>query len=131
MKSEFREIFDTQLEAVLAEMPDRIHELMDEIPLVVDDYPSPDVMRRARVRFRSQLCGLYTGIPLTQRSVEHWGVPSDVIHIYREGILQQATRRDGTISLPRLQKQIRITILHEFGHHHGLTERDLRELGYG
>lgn len=131
MNLELRNIFDTEFEVVLAELPARIHELMEEIPLVVEDYPSADVMRRMRVRHRSQLCGLYTGIPLTERSVMHSGVPSDVIQIYREGILSQATRRDGTISVPRLRKQIRITILHEYGHHHGMTERDLREMGYG
>jgi predicted Zn-dependent protease with MMP-like domain len=128
---ELRSIFDTEFETVLAELPPRIHELMDEIPLVVEDYPSLDVMRRMRVRHRSQLCGLYTGIPLTERSVMHSGVPSDVIHIYREGILAQAMHRDGKISVPQLRKQIRITILHEYGHHHGMTERDLREMGYG
>jgi predicted Zn-dependent protease with MMP-like domain len=131
MNAELREIFDAEMEAVLAELPPRIHELMDEIPLVVEDYPSREVMRRMRVRHRSNLCGLYTGIPLNKRSVNDWGVPSDVIHIYREGILAQATRRDGTISAPRLRKQIRITILHEYGHHHGMTERELREMGYG
>jgi len=131
MNRDLRDIFDTELEAVLSNMPQRIHELIDQIPLVVEDYPSPEVMRKMRVRHRSHLCGLYTGIPLNQRSINDSGVPSDVIHIYREGILSQATRRDGTISTPRLQKQIRITILHEYGHHHGLTERELRDLGYG
>lgn len=131
MNLEMRNIFDAEFEVMLSELPARIHELMEEIPLVVEDYPSAEVMRRMRVRHRSQLCGLYTGIPLTKRSINDWGVPSDVIHIYREGILSQATRRDGTISVPRLRKQIRITILHEYGHHHGMTERDLREMGYG
>jgi predicted Zn-dependent protease with MMP-like domain len=131
MNTELRNLFDHEFDAVLAELPERIHELIDEIPLVVDDYPSPEIMRRTRVRHRSQLCGLYTGIPLTKRSVNDWGVPSDVIHIYREGIMAQATRRDGSVSRPRLRKQIRVTILHEYGHHHGMTERDLREMGYG
>jgi predicted Zn-dependent protease with MMP-like domain len=131
MNSELRDIFDAELETVLADMPARIHELIDQIPLVVEDYPSPEVMQKMRVRHRSQLCGLYTGIPLNKRSINDSGVPSDVIHIYREGILAQSTRRDGAINVQRLQKQIRITILHEYGHHHGLTERDLREMGYG
>jgi predicted Zn-dependent protease with MMP-like domain len=131
MNLDLRNTFDQELEAVLAELPQQVHDLIEEIPLVVEDYPSHDVLRRTRVRHRSQLCGLYTGIPLTHRSVNDWGVPSDVVHIYREGILAQATRRDGSLSLPRLRKQIRITILHELGHHHGMTERDLRELGYG
>ena len=131
MNVKLRELFDTQLEAVLAELPQQVHDLLDEVPLVVEDYPSREIMRRMRVRHRGDLCGLYTGIPLIHRSVEHWGTPSDVIHIYREGILSISRRTDGTISLPRLRKQIRKTILHELGHHHGLTERELRELGYG
>ena len=118
MNAELRDIFDAELETVLAELPPRIHELMDEIPMVVEDHPSREVMRQMRVRHRSHLCGLYTGIPLNKRSVNDWPVPSDVIYIYREGILSLATRRDGTISRPRLRKQIRITILHENGHHH-------------
>jgi predicted Zn-dependent protease with MMP-like domain len=127
---EHRRLFDEQLELVLAELPPLVKKLMDDVPMVVDDYPSPEIMRRARVRHLSELCGLYTGIPLIHRSVEHSGVPSDVIHIFRLGILSQA-RRGGAIDVEELQRQIRKTILHEYGHHHGLTERDLRELGYG
>jgi predicted Zn-dependent protease with MMP-like domain len=84
-----------------------------------------------RVRHRSHLCGLYTGIPLINRSVDHWGTPSDVIHIYRLGILSQSRMRDGRIDEAELRNQIRRTILHEYGHHVGLSERDLRDLGYG
>ena len=87
-------------------------------------------MHRTRVRHRWQLCGLYTGIPLIHRSIEHSGVPSDVIHIYREGILTQA-RRGNRIDDTELGRQIRLTILHEYGHHFGMTERELRDLGYG
>jgi len=76
------------------------------------------------------LCGLYTGVPLIKRSVQHSGVPSDVIHIYRLGIMSQARKRDGSFNRAELQNQIRKTILHEYGHHVGLTENDLRRLGY-
>lgn len=131
MNAELRKLFDQQLESVLARMPPRVGELLDEVPLVVEDFPSPQVMRTTGVRHRAQLCGLYTGIPLIHRSIDHSGVPSDVVHIYREGILSQAGSRRGRIDLPRLRQQIRITILHELGHHHGLTEEELQDLGYG
>ena len=127
---DLRQLFDEQLDVVLAELPPEVKKLLDDVPMVVDDYPSPELMRRAKVRHRSQLCGLYTGIPLTKRSVNDWGVPSDVIHIFRLGILSQMRHR-GQIDPVELRQQIRLTILHEYGHHHGLTERDLRELGYG
>jgi predicted Zn-dependent protease with MMP-like domain len=128
---EHRAFFDEQLERVLPELPQQVRDFMNDVPLVVEDYPSSEIMRRMRVRHRSALCGLYTGIPLTQRSVNHSGVPSDVIHIYRQGIMSQARRPGGQIDPLELQRQIRFTILHEYGHHVGLTERDLRELGYG
>lgn len=131
MSPELRDYFDQQLEAVLRELPQPVKDCMNDVPLVVEDYPSEEVMRRMGVRHRSALCGLYTGIPLTKRSVDHWGVPSDVIHIYRQGILSQARTGERGKEPAELCQQIRFTILHEYGHHVGLSERDLRELGYG
>ncbi len=132
MHPDLRHHFDCQLEAVLQELPPEVHRLLDEVPLIVDDYPSPAMCRRVGVRRPDELCGLYDGIPLTHRSVADSGVPSDVIHIFRAGILRMAGyRRDGTGDERRLREQIRITILHEVGHHFGLTEEDLEELGYG
>jgi len=131
MNPELRQLFDEQLEQVLPELPQQVQNFMNDVPLVVEDYPSPEIMRQMRVRHRSALCGLYTGIPLIQRSINHSGVPSDVIHIFREGILCQAGIRRGRVDEAELRLQIRFTILHEYGHHVGLTERDLRELGYG
>jgi predicted Zn-dependent protease with MMP-like domain len=86
------------------------------------------MVRRLGLRHRDDLCGLYTGVPLTDRSVNPQ-IPTDVIHIFREGILRLARRR-GRYDDDELRRQIRITILHEVGHHFGLTEKDLRDLGY-
>ncbi|MFV1966232.1 MAG: metallopeptidase family protein [Pirellulaceae bacterium] len=130
MKRQLRDLFDQHLESVLGQLPERVDQLLDEVPLVVEDHPSREIMQKMGVRRRDRLCGLYTGIPLTQRSVEHSGVLPDVIHIYREGILSLALDRQGRISEEELKRQIRITVLHEVGHHHGLDEDELRELGY-
>jgi predicted Zn-dependent protease with MMP-like domain len=130
MERTLRDYFDTQLEAVLAELPQRVHDLLDEVPMIVEDYPSPELMRKMGIRRRVDLCGLYTGIPLTARSVEHSGVLSDAIHLFREGVLSLAIDGNHQIDEAELRRQIRITILHELGHYHGLTEKDLEELGY-
>jgi predicted Zn-dependent protease with MMP-like domain len=126
-----RRRFDELLERVLAELPPMIHELIDRVPLHVEDYPSQRVMEDTGVRYREDLCGLYTGIPLTERSVMQSGTLPDVVTIYREGILAAAADRDGRVRNSRLLREIRVTVLHELGHHHGLSEDDLRELGYG
>jgi predicted Zn-dependent protease with MMP-like domain len=131
MNDHLRSYFDEHLEQVLAELPAEAKKLLDDVPLVVEDYPSREVLERVGVRHRAALCGLYTGVPLIHRSVQQSGIPSDVIHIYREGILGQSTSRRGEINAEKLRRQIRITILHELGHHHGLTEKELRALGYG
>jgi predicted Zn-dependent protease with MMP-like domain len=131
MKPELRQLFDEQVEAVLAELPQQVRDFMHEVPMVVEDHPSREVMRKMRIRHPAHLYGLYTGIPLIKRSIDSWGVPSDVVTIYRLGILSKSRRRDGSFDESELRKQIRRTILHEYGHHVGLTERDLRDLGYG
>lgn len=130
MSPELRELFDAQVERVLPELPEQVRRFMDDVPLIVEDYPSKEVMRRMRIRHPSHLFGLYTGIPLIKRSIEHWGTPSDVIYVFRLGLLTQARRHDGTIDEDELRDQIRSTILHEYGHHVGLSEKELRDLGY-
>ncbi len=125
-----RNYFDTQLEHVLRELPKRVQDLLDDVPLLVEDYPSRRIMRELGVRQRHHLCGLYTGIPLTQRSIEHAGVPSDRIYVFREGVFQLALQQRGYADQEELRRQIRITVLHELGHHHGLDEDELERLGY-
>jgi predicted Zn-dependent protease with MMP-like domain len=131
MNEELRQLFDEQVEVVLAELPQQVTDFMKDVPLVVEDYPSREVMQRMKIRHPAHLYGLYTGIPLIKRSVDNWGVPSDVVNIYRLGILSKSRARDGGFDKAELRNQIRRTILHEYGHHVGLTERDLRDLGYG
>jgi predicted Zn-dependent protease with MMP-like domain len=130
MNSQLRQYFDEQVDWVLERVPQRVHDLLDEVTMYVEDHPPRRVMQQLGVRRRDQLCGLYTGIPLTQRHVEISGVLSDAIYIYREGILSMATDRRGNVDEDELRYQIRITILHELGHHHGIDEDELRELGY-
>ena len=131
LRPELRQFFDEQVELVLAELPQQVKDFMEEVPLFVEDYPSDDVMRRMRIRHPANLLGLYSGIPLLERSIELARRMPDFIHIYRLGILRMSRARDGSFDESELRKQIRKTILHEYGHHVGLTERDLRDLGYG
>ena len=126
-----RRRFDEQLDWVMARMPPLVHELIEKVPLHVEDYPSDAVMDEMGLQYIDELCGLYTGIPIGDKSVTHSGVMPDVVTIYREGILSTAADRRGEINLDRLRDEIRITILHELAHHHGLTEEDLDRLGYG
>ena len=131
MHRKLRDFFDIRLEQVLAGLPGWITELLDQVPLHVEDFPSAEVMRQLHVTDRGSLCGLYTGVPLTDRSVDHAIRMPDVVTIYREGILQAAENEWGNLTESELIRQIRITILHELAHYHGLDEAEIANLGYG
>jgi predicted Zn-dependent protease with MMP-like domain len=130
MKESLRRYFDQQVDRVLADAPPRVHELLDEVTMYVEDHPSRRVMQQMGVRSRRALCGLYTGIPLTERHVDTLGravrrhLPVPRRHP------GHGPRPRGRIDEQELLRQIRITLLHELGHHHGLDEDDLEELGY-
>lgn len=131
MNQSTRENFDRQLEAVLAELPQQVHDLLERIPLIVEDYPSERMLHDVGLKHRSDLCGLYRGRNILQRSIDDSGIPSDVVYLFRLGLMREAESIAGKPSNSELREQIRITILHELGHHHGLDEDDLDELGYG
>lgn len=139
--------FDALVEEVLEELPPRIRALLDEVPLIVDDRPEPRLAEELYAEmghprgetleeFVEGLCGLHSGVPLTERSVEHsGGVPED-IRIFRAGIVSTA---GGWRPQPgetaddvddAVFEEIWVTVLHEIGHHFGLDEDDLDALGF-
>ncbi len=126
-----RRVFDTLLEQVMEDLPDEIHSLIEEVPLVVEDRPSARTMREMQVESAEELCGLHDGIPLTERGSSEQPTLPDTITIYRLGILSLVLEQMGEVDRDELRRQIRITILHEIGHHFGLDEDGLEALGYG
>lgn len=128
---ELQDRFDNLLKDTLDELPAELLKLFDEIPLVVEDYPSEKMLARLGISRPELLRGLHTGVPLTRRSVRHSGVLPTVITIYRLGICNVASDRRGEISDVDLAREIRKTVLHELGHYFGLGEEELRKYGYG
>lgn len=70
------------------------------------------------------LFGLYTGIPLTERTSSYGMVLPDKITLYQRSI------EEGCRTKEEVQAQIRTTLLHEIGHHFGLSEEELEQVGY-
>lgn len=131
---EFQSRFDELLERLLAGLPKRVRSVLDEVPLHVMDEPDRLILKDLGVEPADmddaveELCGLHTGFMLTERPIELDAVLPDEIHLFRRGIALMAggwNADDETVA-----EQIRITLLHEIGHHFGLEEEDLDELGY-
>ncbi len=134
-----RRRFDALLDRVLDALPPRLHELLEEAPLIVEDRPSAKLLAELGIDADEDLlCGLHTGTPLTERSVEERSELPETIHLFRDGIVEHAggwavTKVDDGQPIGGedvVAQEIRITLLHEIGHHFGLEEDDLTELGY-
>lgn len=125
-----RAYFDEQLEIVLAELPPLVKQLMDEVPMIVEDQPSHRLCKQLQLADPGELCGLYVGRSLDKKTINASFEMSDRVYLFREGILNNSAEDNGTIPLSRLREEIRLTILHEYGHHNGMEEDELRDLGY-
>lgn len=131
---EFQLRFDALLERLLAGLPERVRAVLDEVPLHVMDEPDRLILKDLGVEPADmddaveELCGLHTGFMLTERPIEMDAVLPDEIHLFRRGIALMAGGWDADDET--VAEQIRITLLHEIGHHFGLEEEDLDELGY-
>ena len=117
----------TEFERLVAEaldaLPDTVREQMDNVEVVVEDWPDAETLRMAGVRRRSDLLGFYHGVPQTQRTHHYGLVLPDKIVLYRRPIeLRCRTRED-------VRRAIHRTLRHEIAHHFGLNDDRLREIG--
>jgi predicted Zn-dependent protease with MMP-like domain len=112
------------VESAIEELPQQFADFVEEVPIEVRDRPDPSQLSRAGVRRGGLLLGLYVGRPRTVRSVEDSGTIPDVIFIFQEPIETVCNSEEELI------RQVRVTVLHEIGHHFGLSEDDLERLGY-
>jgi predicted Zn-dependent protease with MMP-like domain len=135
MNDEDRNRFDALVEDAIDALPPRIGSLLDEVAVVVLDEPDAAMRRDLGLEASDpealdEICGLHTGTMLTERSVEHGLDLPTVIHLFRRGILALAGGWDQEHADQRVYEEIRITLLHEIGHHFGLDVEDLEALGF-
>ncbi|MCA8963077.1 MAG: metallopeptidase family protein, partial [Planctomycetes bacterium] len=121
------EISIDEVEEIVAEvsesLPGRLGEVFEEVPVVVQDLPPRDVIRKSEGRLHPDTLGLYSGSSLIDRSVFNTAEFPPTIYIYRRNLERFATSPED------LREQVRVTLLHELGHHLGYDEEDLDQLG--
>jgi predicted Zn-dependent protease with MMP-like domain len=113
-----------QFEALVADaldaIPPQLAALMDNVVVVVEDWPRPDQLGE-----HESLFGLYEGTDLTQRSPLHYsGVMPDRITIFRGPLCQACETEED------LYEEVLVTVVHEVAHHFGISDERLGELGW-
>jgi predicted Zn-dependent protease with MMP-like domain len=116
------EHFEDLVADALDSLPEDIERAMQNVEVVVEDEPPPDVI--AGFMRGGELLGLYQGVPLTERG-HYSNVLPDKISIYRGPITRVAR------SPERIKEQVRRTVIHEVAHHFGIDDARLHELGWG
>ena len=104
--------FEVLVAEALTTIPDELRVEMENVAIIIDDESPP-----------GPLYGLYEGVPLTSRG-SYTGVTPDRITLFLATICAAAHTDED------LARRIRVTLLHEVGHHFGIGEARLRELGW-
>jgi predicted Zn-dependent protease with MMP-like domain len=117
--------FEKLVEMAISDLPEQFAEFLEEVTIEIHTRPSPRLLREMGLKENELLMGLYRGVDRTRRSVEDSGRLPDVIYIFQEDHEMVCQNRK------QLVDEVRKTVLHEIGHHFGLSEADLARLGYG
>jgi len=136
MNQNNRDYFDRQVEWVLERLPQNVLRILGEVPLHVEDQPSERLMRELNIADVEELCGYFCGVPYGESSVLGLFMGLDArmpnsITIFRRGIAAASRDAWGKVCRKSLRRQIRITILHELAHLHGMDEEEIINVGYG
>jgi predicted Zn-dependent protease with MMP-like domain len=120
------EEFERMAAEAVESLPKIFREAMQNLRIVVEDEPDGQTRRRSGYRSSNLLLGLYQGVPLSKRGPDYgtWPVLPDTISIYRLNILAVASGPG------EVQTIVRDTLIHEIGHHFGMSEREIRAAGY-
>jgi len=109
--------------AVLAGLPQGFARHLGDIVLRIDEFATDVILDELGIEDPYALTGLYTGRPLGAKSSTQVAAMPDMIHLYRRPLLDEWIDTD--VSLEAL---IRHVVVHEAGHHFGLSDADMHAL---
>ncbi len=119
-----RERFQELVFEALDGLPRQFRERLENIVVVIEDWPHPAQLAGLGIRRRKNLLGLYEGVPLTKRSVWHPVELPDKITIFQKPI-EMSCRSD---SDKEIMARIQDTVRHEIAHYFGISDKRLREI---
>lgn len=112
--------FQKLVEEALDSLPKEFAQKLNNVSVTVDDFPTPYQLRKAKVSPSALLFGLYEGVPQTKRGIYYSTIP-DKITIFKKAIEQVCQNEED------IKEQVRQTVIHEIGHHFGLSDEQLKK----
>ena len=121
------EVMVALAEAALAELPEGFRRLVGDVEMRVQDFADEEVLDELQIEDPFQLTGLYQGPDLTRRSTMDPLPSPSLLFLYRRPILDEWCER-GDVSLGELVAHV---LVHEIGHHFGLSDADIERIEAG
>jgi len=109
--------------SALERFPDPFAQSLGDVVLIVQDFADERTLADMGIDDPFDLTGLYEGIPLTERSVEHSGTLPERVLLFRRPILDEWAAGENT-----LEHLVVHVLVHEIGHHFGLSDEDIHAL---
>ena len=117
------EDFKVMLDKVLASLPRVIREAVLEVPVLAEPKPAREIAEHEPA-INPEVLGLFVGTPVGQKLRGGSGY-GDVVLLFQKN-LERAGR-----SRQEVSKEMKITLLHDYGHYLGFDEEELEHLGLG
>lgn len=117
-----RERFESLVARAVSSLPEEFRTRLENVDVVVEDWPAQSQLARTRLKRGQTLLGLYEGIPLTKRGSHYGMVLPDKITIFQKPI-EAKCRSDDEITV-EIQKVVR----HEIAHHFGIGDARLKQI---
>ncbi|MEC9369112.1 MAG: metallopeptidase family protein [Pseudomonadota bacterium] len=111
------------VDGAFARLPRRFRDLCKGVALQVLDFPEDDVLQEMGIESPFDLLGLYQGVSLDQKSTSDLPHGPDMVFLYRRPILDHWAEGGETLG-----KIITHVLIHEFGHHFGLSDDDMERI---
>ena len=107
----------------MEDLPPSVQERLDNVDVVVREWPSRADLEEADLKDRYQLFGLYEGIPLIDRTHYDTALP-DKITIFQRPIEAACDTKAAVV------QEVRITVVHEVAHYFGIADAELERTDY-
>ena len=112
--------FETMANEAYRRLPEHFRHLCEGLVIRVEDFATDDVLDHMRIQDEYDLLGLFQGIGLPFRSVTMSGEMPNMIWLYRRPILDYWAEHEETLA-----DIITHVLVHEIGHHFGLSDADM------
>jgi predicted Zn-dependent protease with MMP-like domain len=112
--------FEAIARAAYDKLPARFRELTNDVVIRVEEFPTDDVLESLGIKSPFGLLGLYHGVDLPHQSVLDVTTMPEMIFLYRRPILDYWAEHDDPLGAI-----ITHVLVHEIGHHFGLSDNDM------